>query len=136
MLRFGMVVIGAGDMDRAEMFWREALRYRLRYSQDSGDWRELEPSSGTGTIIGLQRSDAVPRHDPRLHIDLEAGALAEQRAEIERLIALGARRADWENYPADPGFVVLDDTEGNKFCVIDASHTSASGQAYPRPDLQ
>lgn len=26
-------------------------------------------------------------------------------------------------YPPDPDFVVLADTEGNRFCVIDTSHT-------------
>jgi hypothetical protein len=27
----------------------------------------------------------------------------------------------WD-YPADPDFVVLADPEGNRFCVVDASH--------------
>jgi glyoxalase superfamily protein len=37
--------------------------------------------------------------------------------EVERLVALGARRVDWV-YPEDADFVVLADTEGNLFCVI------------------
>jgi catechol 2,3-dioxygenase-like lactoylglutathione lyase family enzyme len=122
MLRFGMVVIGAHDMDRAERFWCTALGYEERYRQDGGDWRELQSANGSGSVIGLQRSDAHPRHDPRLHIDLEVDSAAEQRAEIGRLTGLGARLADWDHYPADPGFVVLEDTEGNKFCIVDASH--------------
>lgn len=131
MLRFGMVVIGAADMDRAERFWCEALGYRLRYSQDAGDWRELAPAGGgSGTVIGLQSSGAEPQHDPRLHVDLEVDSAAEQQAEIVRLTGLGARLADWDHYPADPGYVVLDDTEGNKFCLVDASHTSAGGEFY------
>ncbi|WP_255459400.1 VOC family protein [Nocardiopsis sp. FR6] len=44
---------------------------------------------------------------------------AEQTAEVERLVALGARRVAWDSYPPDPDFVVLADTEGNVFCVID-----------------
>jgi len=28
----------------------------------------------------------------------------------------------WD-YPDDPDFVVLADTEGNRFCVVDASHS-------------
>lgn len=70
MLRFGVVVIGAQDMDRAERFWCSALGYEERY----------------------------------------------------RLIGLGAQFADWAHYPADPGFVVLEDTEGNKFRIVDASN--------------
>jgi hypothetical protein len=37
--------------------------------------------------------------------------------EVERLIGLGATRAEW-TYPDDADFVVLADTEGNLFCVI------------------
>ena len=38
------------------------------------------------------------------------------------LVALGASPVDWDSYPDDPDFVVLADTEGNRFCVVDASH--------------
>ena len=43
-------------------------------------------------------------------------------AEVERLVALGAERVDWDLYPDDPDFIVLADTEGNRFCVIDTQH--------------
>ncbi len=46
----------------------------------------------------------------------------EQTDEVERLIRLGASRVSWD-YPTDPDFVVLRDTEGNRFCVVDASHS-------------
>ncbi len=29
---------------------------------------------------------------------------------------------EWDTYPDDPDFVVLADTEGNRFCIVDASH--------------
>jgi hypothetical protein len=47
---------------------------------------------------------------------------AEQASEVERLVALGATRVDWDSYPVDPDFIVLADTEGNRFCIVDASH--------------
>jgi hypothetical protein len=56
---------------------------------------------------------------PRVHLDLYAGDAADQVAEVERLVALGATRVDWDRYPSDPDFVVLEDPEGNRFCVID-----------------
>lgn len=31
----------------------------------------------------------------------------------------GARRVDWDLYPEDPDFLVLEDPDGNRFCVID-----------------
>lgn len=29
---------------------------------------------------------------------------------------------DWDSYPADPDFIVLADTEGNRFCIVDLAH--------------
>jgi catechol 2,3-dioxygenase-like lactoylglutathione lyase family enzyme len=121
-LKLGMIVMGAADMDRAERFWTEALGYRLGVAQDGGDWRELVPADGDGAVIGLQRSDATPRHDPRLHIDLHVASDDEQATEVERLVGLGAERVDWDHYPADPDFVVLADPEGNIFCVVNPAH--------------
>jgi hypothetical protein len=46
----------------------------------------------------------------------------EQAAEVERLVGHGTTRVVWD-YPTDPDFVVLADTEGNRFCVVDASHS-------------
>ena len=39
---------------------------------------------------------------------------------MQRLVALGATQVGWD-YPDDADFVVLADTEGNLFCVIDTS---------------
>ncbi len=58
---------------------------------------------------------------PRLHLDLYAGDAADQAAEVERLVGLGAQRVDWPHHPEDPDFVVLADPDGNRFCVIDTS---------------
>jgi len=46
---------------------------------------------------------------------------AEQSSEIDRPVRLGATCVSWD-YPIDPDFVVLADTEGNRFCIVDASH--------------
>jgi hypothetical protein len=60
--------------------------------------------------------------NPRVHLDLSTDDAAEQAAQVERLVSLGAQRVDWDLYPDDPDFVVLADPEGNRFCVVDASH--------------
>ena len=121
MLRFGLTVIGAEDLDRAEWFWCQALGYEVLLTQSGGNWRELGPPGGPA-VLGLQHSDVPVRHDPRLHVDLNTDSPQEQQAEAERLLLLGAQRVDWEHYPDDPDFVVLADTEGNRFCVVDVSH--------------
>jgi hypothetical protein len=52
-----------------------------------------------------------------MHLDLHVADAAEQQAEVHRLIALGAKRVDWQ-YPEGADFVVLADTEDNLFCVV------------------
>ena len=61
---------------------------------------------------------------PRTHFDVHVANAEEQSAEVERLVSLGAERVDWDLYPDSPDFIVLADTEGNRFCVVDKSHKS------------
>ena len=120
MLRIGTVVVGVDDMGRAARFWQQALGYVPR-NEVEDDWAVLIPSDGgPGTHLALQLSETPVQHRPRIHLDLYAGDAADQAAEVERLVSLGAERVDWDLYPDDPDFVVLADTEGNRFCVIDA----------------
>lgn len=122
MLRLGTVVLGADDVDRAVSFWSDVLGYEpVRFPDSDDDFTILVPPSREGTRVALHRSETPIQERPRVHLDLVVDTAAEQGAEIERLIGIGATRAAWD-YPADPDFVVLADTEGNRFCVVDASH--------------
>ena len=126
MLTFGVVVLGVTDRPRAEAFWSAALGYRLREGGFGGWARVLEPPGGsgsrTGNMIALQVSETPPVDYPRLHLDLHVADADEQEAEANRLVSLGARRVDWDSYPDDPDFIVLADTEGNRFCIVDLGH--------------
>lgn len=119
MLSLGSTVLGVGDMRRATEFWTNALGYEAR---DEGDetFVVLVPRDGGNEPprLSLMLSETPPRERPRVHLDLYAGDEADQRREVERLLALGARRVEWDAYPPDADFVVLEDTEGNRFCVI------------------
>jgi catechol 2,3-dioxygenase-like lactoylglutathione lyase family enzyme len=122
MLRLGTIVLGADDVERAVSFWSNVLGYGpVRFPETDDGFTILVPPSGEGTRVALHRSDTPPQERPRAHLDLVVDDAVEQTAEIERLIGLGASRVAWD-YPADPDFVVLADPEGNRFCVVDASH--------------
>jgi catechol 2,3-dioxygenase-like lactoylglutathione lyase family enzyme len=125
MLTFGVMVLGVTDRPRAEEFWCAALGYRVREDGFGGWAKVLEPAGGPGTMIALQRSETPPEDHPRQHFDLHVASAAEQEAEADRLVSLGARRVDWDSYPDDPDFIVLADTEGNRFCIVDLSHEDA-----------
>ncbi|MER6993025.1 VOC family protein [Saccharopolyspora hirsuta] len=121
MLSIGTIVLGAADVRRAAAFWGQALGYVPRDEVEE-DWAVLVPASGTGPGLALGLSDTPVQDHPRVHLDLYARDAADQAAEVERLVALGAERVAWDSYPDDPDFIVLADTEGNRFCVIDTGH--------------
>jgi predicted enzyme related to lactoylglutathione lyase len=122
MLSVGTVVMGASDVGRAADFWSRALGYVPRDGEVEDDWVVLVPADGSGgTGLALGLSGTPVQEHPRVHLDLYAGDAADQAAEVDRLVALGATRVDWDLYPDDPDFVVLADTEGNRFCVIDTA---------------
>jgi len=122
MLTFGVVVLGVTDRKRAEEFWCAALGYRVHEGPFGGWARVLTPPDGTGAAIALQTSRTPPEGYPRLHFDLHVTGVAEQEAEADRLVSLGASRVDWDSYPDDPDFIVLADPDGNRFCIVDLAH--------------
>lgn len=114
--------MGAEDVERAANFWAEALDYEIvKLAATNNDFTEVRPRSLAGVSIGLQKADTPTQDDPRVHIDVLVSTTEEQEAEIERLVKLGAQRVDWPHYPDDPDFVVMADTEGNRFCVVNAA---------------
>ncbi len=122
MLSVGTVVIGVADLHRAVAFWTQALNYipKREISPDD-DFMILVPAAGDGTHLALDVSESPVQQYPRVHLDLYAGDAADQAAEVDRLVSLGATRVDWDRYPDHPDFVVMADPEGNRFCVIDTS---------------
>ena len=123
MLRIGTTVMRVNDFRRAIAFWSAALDYvPKRPLRDDDDFMILVPASGgPGAHLALDTSPAPAPEQPSVHLDLWAGDASDQRAEVARLVRLGATVVDWD-YPENPDFVVLADTEGNRFCVIDTSH--------------
>jgi catechol 2,3-dioxygenase-like lactoylglutathione lyase family enzyme len=108
MVSIGSVVLNVRDIRRASTFWSAALGYVPGNENPA----MLAPKNGNGPLLLLDEDD-------RTHVDLWAANAEEQQAEVERLISLGAQPVDWV-YPDDADFVVLADTEGNLFCIIDA----------------
>ena len=115
-------MLGADDVDRAVRFWSSVFAYDVvTFPGSENDFTILVPPDQVGTRIAVQRSATPVQEQPRVHFDLVVDTVAEQEAEIDRLVSIGATRVEWD-YPDDPDFVVLADTEGNRFCIVDASH--------------
>jgi catechol 2,3-dioxygenase-like lactoylglutathione lyase family enzyme len=109
MLRIGAIVLNVSDNRRAADFWSQALGFRPAANPDF----LLPPESTQPTRLHLDQTD-------RTHLDLWTDSEAEQLAEVERLISLGATKVDWE-YPDGADFIVLADPDGELFCVINTA---------------
>jgi predicted enzyme related to lactoylglutathione lyase len=116
MLRVGSIVIRVDDLERQVAFWSAALGYEARRGDD--DFVLLKPRDGVGPNVSLDRVRSAVQIPPRIHLDLYA---EDQTAEVARLIALGASEVHWDRRPADADYVILEDPEGNRFCVVDLS---------------
>jgi predicted enzyme related to lactoylglutathione lyase len=117
MLVVGSIVIRVDDIESQTDFWSETLDYVVR-EPSSADFVVLRPRGRPGPHVSLdaQRSQRVL--PPRMHLDLYA---EDQADEVRRLTDLGAREVQWDGRPADADYVIMEDPEGNRFCVIDAA---------------
>ena len=118
------IAIDALDPPLLARFWTQALGYRVLESNDA-DVISLAPADGSGPDIDII---AVPERKSvknRLHMDLRSARGSTQEQEVERLLALGAVRADVGQGPG-VDWVVLADPEGNEFCVLRRSAEEAA----------
>jgi catechol 2,3-dioxygenase-like lactoylglutathione lyase family enzyme len=122
-LRVGSIVIRVDDLVRQTAFWTAALGYVPR-DPEADDFALLRARDGRGPNVSLDRVRSTVHLPPRIHLDLYAD---DQAAEVERLVSLGASRVEWKRRPADADYVILQDPEGNRFCVVDASGRPAQG---------
>ncbi|WP_427017481.1 VOC family protein [Pseudarthrobacter sp. P1] len=98
-------------------FWCAVLGWRI-VDEDDG-FSSIAPHDGSGPSIDVC---PVPEHKTvknRLHFDLRADGVS-TADELERLLALGARRTD-VGQGEGVSWVVLSDPEGNEFCLLSRS---------------
>jgi Glyoxalase-like domain len=115
--RIAVITIDALEPRKVADFWAAALGWRV-VEEDSQGISIAPPDASWPTIDVV----AVPERKAaknRLHLDLRAdGSTAKE--EVERLLRLGARRADVGQGP-DVAWTVLADPEDNEFCVLPRS---------------
>ena len=118
--RITCVVVDCADHERLAAFWCEVLGYVVVYRPDGEDWVEIgppgqPPRSARPTLLFQAVPDPTPGKN-RLHLDVNATD-RDQDAELERLLGLGATRAD-VGQTGEEGWHVLADPEGNEFCLL------------------
>jgi hypothetical protein len=112
--RIAALAIDALDPRLVADFWRAALGWRE--VSDDAEGITIAPQDGEWPTIDVF---AVPERKSvknRLHLDRRADGCSTAE-ELQRLLNLGARRAD-VGQGEDVSWVVLADPEGNEFCLL------------------
>ena len=124
--RLTEIVVDCRDPAALARFWAAALDYQLVHAEDGqveiAPW-ELEPpdlaervrrAPTVPTLVFLSVPEGKTLKN-RLHLDIRPVDRSHQE-EVERLLGLGARRADIGQ--GEVPWAVLADPEGNEFCVL------------------
>jgi len=112
--RIAVIAIDAVQPRVVADFWCSVLGWRV-VEEDEGVIT-IAPADGSWPMIDVVPVPENKTVKNRLHLDLRADGMA-TGDELERLLALGAQRAD-VGQGADASWVVLSDPEGNEFCLL------------------
>jgi predicted enzyme related to lactoylglutathione lyase len=108
------IVIDSHDLPAQARFWSQVLGWKILSERE----REIVIGTDVDAPVGICLMPVSDRKQVknRLHLDLTPGPDGRE-AEVERIVALGARRADI-GQTGDESWTVLADPEGNEFCIL------------------
>ncbi len=110
-LEWEQTIVEARDPAALGSWWREALGWVV--VNDDPDEFEIRPSADRLPGLLFVPVPELKTAKNRLHLDLRPD---NRDAEVDRLLALGATRADIGQ--GEQTWMVLQDPEGNEFCIL------------------
>jgi hypothetical protein len=115
-LEWEQTIVDSKDPVALGCWWQQALRWVV--VNEAPDEFEIRPAPDRlPGLLFVPVSEAKTLKN-RLHLDFRPD---DRDGEVDRLLALGARRAD-VGQGAQP-WIVLADPEGNEFCVLGVRST-------------
>ena len=121
-VRLHHIVIDAHDLPRLARFWTEALGWKVLSEREREIIIGTDENAPVGICLMPVTDEKVVKN--RVHLDITTST-EDRDQEIERLLALGAQRADI-GQTGKESWTVLADPEGNEFCVIRPKETLIS----------
>jgi catechol 2,3-dioxygenase-like lactoylglutathione lyase family enzyme len=112
-LKIGSIVIHCFEFEKMIEFWSKALNYQNQ-DRDSDDWIILKDPNNESVNLSFQKREKKRDRRNWIHLDLYTH---DQVNEVERLKKLGAKNYHWR-YEENADYVVLEDPDGNLFCVV------------------
>jgi Glyoxalase-like domain len=109
--RWYTLVLDCADPQKLAEFWAAVLDYKVVYSAPDEVVIAKDEHAYPELLFGTVPEGKSVKN--RLHIDLNPD---DQAAEVSRLEALGATRIDIGQ--GEVSWVVMQDIEGNEFCVL------------------
>lgn len=108
------IVIDTCDPGRLAGFWGELLGASVDERSATPEWVALEGLPGIG-YLAFQRVTEPKIGKNRIHIDL---LVDELERSVERAVGLGASRVNGIIEEPTNRFHVMQDPEGNEFCLV------------------
>lgn len=112
-LTLSQICVDARDPAALGSWWSKVLGWPLRIDSDGDALVTPPPGRGAELLFLGVPDDKVVKN--RLHLDFTP---EDQQAEVDRVLALGARRVDIGQ--GEQSWVVLADPEDNEFCILAA----------------
>jgi catechol-2,3-dioxygenase len=117
--RLTEIVIDCADPQAVARWWQQVLGWEWGEDTDvtadgEDEEAELRNPGGYPHLLFVKVPDAKTVKN-RIHLDVSPTG-CEQPEELERLLALGAKKVDIGQ--GDHTWVVLADPEGNEFCLL------------------
>src|SRR5947207_269608 len=107
------IILDCSDPEKLATFWRQALGYRVHYSEPA--LAVLVPGDASAPPLILQQVPEPRGGKNRMHVDI---VTEDVEAEVATLEALGARRIhDGLRSFGPVSWVTMADPEDNEFCV-------------------
>jgi hypothetical protein len=110
-LEWEQTIVEARDPGALGGWWRAALDWVV--VNDDPDEFEIRPTADRLPGLLFVPVPEQKTRENRMHLDFRPD---DRDAEVERLLALGATRADIGQ--GEQTWIVLQDPEGNEFCVL------------------
>ena len=118
------IIVQAQDPAKLAEWWTEVAGWQVVERSDR--WVDLRAPDGRGPLMGFVPVAGPAAVKNRLHLDVAPYAEDDQAAEVERVVAHGARRAEVgqsgeTRYTVN--WTVLADPEDNVFCILSSRGT-------------